>query len=637
MGASVPHVRVRREDVLGDVPLAVHGHFTEHLAHIMYDGLWSELLMGRKFESPMVGRRATMCDPWVPFAGIRDDRTHYWRGPGGLPRYASPQGLAHHCQGVVVEPGNDGAERGIAQELVPIDAGTTYTFRGSVRRVGPAGTLKVALRSADGFTVLAEAEVEVPEVNETRFGPDFPHNALWMDDLSWVDVTAHLTVEDGDPAGVFTLTFKPATDTTCLWHFDWVSLMPSDNVEGWHAGVVEALRELPAQSLKWPGGCMADGYDWREGIGDRDTRYGYADQVWATWEDNDVGIDEFMHLCALTGAQPIIGVNGGDGSPEMAAAWVEYCNGSIETTWGARRAANGHPEPYDVRVWVVGNEQWGFFEKGYVGPDQYADRYLAIAEAMKKVDPTITMVAVGQVGEFSRTVLRRAAHAIDQLQIHIYTPEVGFEVTDGPSASRKVASARLFDLRLRECRDDIASVPGAEHVQLCVDEWGWSRSGHAGDLFAAAGLNAMHRAAPLVRIGSRAAVINVDAPLTRVGQIVERQDVYDVFASYNAAHLPYAVRVEVTGDGADDLDVSALVGDDGACSLFLVNGACAARTAVIDADAEDGVPVTVRRHVPVDLDAPAGRGQVATATEPWSASWDLPPLSLTVIQLGAPA
>jgi len=633
----MPKVHVRRDTVLGDLPTAVYGHFTEHLAHIMVDGLWSELLLGRKFEAPMVGRVPKLAEPWEPFGGLRDDHTHYRRGPDDMPRFASPQGKAHHCQGVVVDPGNDGAERGIAQGQIVVDAGVTYDFRGSVRRLGPAGTLKVALRASDGVTVLAETTIDIPPLARTRFGDEFAHNALWMDDISWVEVDARLTPTTGDADGVFTLTFIPATDEQSLWHFNWVSLMPSDNIDGWEGAVVEGLTELPAQSLKWPGGCMADDYDWRYGLGPRDDRYGTVDQAWATWDENDVGIDEFMRLCELTGAEPIMGVNGGTGTPEMAAQWVEYCNGSIGTEWGARRAANGHAAPYDVRTWVVGNEQWGFFETGYVGPELYADRYLAIADAMRKVDPTITMVAVGQVGEFNRIVLRKAAHAIDQLQIHAYTPDAGPAVTDGPSATHKIATAEVFDGWFEQCRQDIASVPGAEHVKVCLDEWGWSRGTHAGTIFTAACLNAMHRAAPLVRVGSKAAVINVDGVLNRRGQTVVRTGTFDVFRAFNEAHLPESVAVEVSGEGEQALDVSALVdGNTGACSIFLVNRAPMPVPVELDAGVAAGTPVRVTVVQAADASDPAGASRTSRDEGAWTTTRPLPPHSLTVIQIGAP-
>src|SRR4051794_25595077 len=277
-------VRVRPTEVLGEVPPQIYGHFTEHLGPILYDGMWAEKLFGRKFEAPMAARLggAELADPWEAFLDRREG-TAYRRGPDGLARFASPQAGAHHAQGVLVAAGISG-ERGIAQAHVVVDAGVALRFRASLRRIGPSSTLRVALRAADGETVLAEQLVEVPIVTSTRFGPDFPHNMLWMDDQSWTTVEAELTSPVDDPDGWFTLTFDPDAEQDCLWMFDWVSLLPADSLDGWHRGVAEALRDLPAQSLKWPGGCMAEDYDWRYGLGPRDTRYGNVDQAWGAWD-----------------------------------------------------------------------------------------------------------------------------------------------------------------------------------------------------------------------------------------------------------------------------------------------------------------------------------------------------------------
>ncbi len=626
-------IRVRTDRVLGEVSPLLYGSFAEHLVHIVYDGLWSEKLFGRKFEAPMIGRaRPEMAAPWTPFPPTVDGWTTYPRGTAPLNRFASPQYQAHHAQAVFVSPGNDGAERGLAQPDVVVDGGTTYRFCGSVRRIGPAATLRVALRARDGTSTLAEATVEVPAISATRFGPSPALNHLWTDDTSWQEVEASLTASGSDEDGWLTLTFEPSPGEMCAWWFDWVSLMPADNVGGWHATVVDELRALPVQLLKWPGGCMADDYDWRYGIGSRDRRYGSVDQAWATWDENDVGTDEFIELCRLTGAEPVLGVNAGSGTPEMAAEWVEYCNGSPDTKWGGMRAANGHPDPFDVRYWAVGNEQWGFFERGYSGPDGYAERYLAFAEAMRRTDPSITLVAVGHPGEFSRIVLERCAPHLDMLQIHFYTPEIEEDVANPAAASRKITSAQAFDELFTRISEDIAAVDGASHVRVCLDEWGWARGGHAGAMFTAAAMNAMHRAAPLVALAARAAVINVDGVLSRRGEDVRRTPLYDVYRLYGLGHQPFAVATELEDD-AGRLDVSCIFDPStGGLTVYVVNNGGEPTAVAIEVAAlKPGTPVETHEVV-AGPDGPGGSSVVTTSTIPWSADRELPPLSLTVLR-----
>lgn len=624
---SVGTVRVHPDRPVGRVSPLIYGHFTEHLVNIVYDGLWSEKLFGRKFEAPMTKRLThEVAAGWRPFSQAADEWTTYPRGSTPLPRYASPQRQAHHAQAVVVQPGQDGVERGLVQDDVVVDADTVYHFRGSVRRVGGTGTLRVALRAADG-AVLGEATVQVPPITQTRFGPRPSWNHLWMDDQSWHEVETSISASRADARGSLTLTFDPDRGELCAWWLDWVSLMPAGNIEGWHAKVVDELRALPARLLKWPGGCMADSYDWRYGIGPRDRRYGSVDQAWAAWDENDVGTDEFIELCRLTGAEPVLGVNAGNGTPELAAAWVEYCNGPATSDWGKVRAQHGHPQPHGVRYWTIGNEQWGCFERGFDGPQGYADRYLAIAEAMRKVDPSIVLAAVGQPGAFDRVVLERCAPHIDLLQIHFYTPEPDDEVVDLASASRKVRSASSFDDLFRSVAEDLASVEGAEHIRVCLDEWGWARAGHAGAMFVAAVFNAMHRAAPLVALAARSTVMNVDGVLERNGETVGRTPVYDVFRLYAQGHLPEAV----VADASDpSIDVACL--RDPATdrfTIFLVNTAPDA--AEVEISGIDAGRTSTLHRLLAGPDGPDGAS--ALATEGGSMRLDLPPVSLAVIEI----
>ena len=495
----------------------------------------------------------------------------------------------------------------------------------------PAGPLRVALRSADGSTVLASAELSFDDQPASRFGAfaDSIETLFWMDDTNWTEVTCELTPTTTGP-GQFTVTFEPVTGERATVWADWVSVMPADNVGGWHKGFADVLTELPVRLLKWPGGCMADAYDWREGIGPRDSRHCAMDQAWLGWDENDVGIDEFMAYCALTGAEPMIGVNGGNGTPELAASWVEYCNGPADSEWGARRIANGHPEPYNIRYWVVGNEQWGHFERGYAGPEGYARRYLRIAEAMRKVDPSITLVAVGHVGEFNRTVLEIAGAHLDELQIHHYSPEV--EVVDDETATAKIRTGTTYDEILGRIKDDIASVPGCEHVKVALDEWGWSRANHAGAVYIAATFNALHRMAPLVVSGARSCVVQADGVANRVGAIVEKQAAYESFRLYNQAWLPMAVAADVEGVA---LDVSCLVDPASSMrSVFLVNPEADAVTATVELDGvTDGQSVEVDRMVAPPEGVTAPMTVATTGTEPWSATWTLPPHSLTILRV----
>ncbi len=135
---------------------------------------------------------------------------------------------------------------------------------------------------------------------------------------------------------------------------------PIPNINGYRKATVDYLKELGVPVLRWPGGCFADDYHWRDGIGPAAQRPKRANVNWGHYtEDNSFGTHEFAGFCRLIGAQPYFAANVGTGSPREFRDWVEYCNFPKGSTLADERAANGSPEPFNVRYWGVGNELWG--------------------------------------------------------------------------------------------------------------------------------------------------------------------------------------------------------------------------------------------------------------------------------------
>lgn len=205
----------------------------------------------------------------------------------------------------------------------------------------------------------------------------------------------------------FPLKFTPAADTedasleirgtgTGAFHVGAVSLMPANNVQGFHAGMIRLCKEEGFKMFKWPGGNFVSAYDYRDGLGDRDKRPPRLQPMWSDRvEPNDVGLHEFIALCRLVGAEPDLAIDSGFGSAREAAEQVEYCNGSVETRMGKMRAENGHSEPFNVRYWTIGNEMYGPWQYGHMSLDQYWTKHNYIVEAMKAVDPNIKVTVCG--------------------------------------------------------------------------------------------------------------------------------------------------------------------------------------------------------------------------------------------------
>ena len=147
--------------------------------------------------------------------------------------------------------------------------------------------------------------------------------------------------------------------------------MPADNIEGFRAEVIAALKQLRSGVYRFPGGNFVSAYEWRNAIGDPDKRPPIYDPVWHAVQPNDVGTDEFLTLCRLLGVDPYITVNAGFGDAWSARELVEYTNGAVTTPMGKWRAANGHPQPYNVKLWGIGNEPWGDYQMGAMSIEQF--------------------------------------------------------------------------------------------------------------------------------------------------------------------------------------------------------------------------------------------------------------------------
>ena len=175
----------------------------------------------------------------------------------------------------------------------------------------------------------------------------------------WQKYSVQMTSAGQTDRAVFELRVEGQGD---VW-VDKLSLIPADNLNGWRRDVIEAIQELHPTLIRWGGSvCDPGDYRWKNGIGDRDLRTPFPNKNWGRIDPNDVGFDEFLQLCELTGVEPLVCLSFSDG-PQSAAALVEYCNGNALTGWGAKRAVHGHPTPYHVKYWQIGNEISGDDQK----------------------------------------------------------------------------------------------------------------------------------------------------------------------------------------------------------------------------------------------------------------------------------
>ncbi len=168
------------------------------------------------------------------------------------------------------------------------------------------------------------------------------------------------------------------------------------NTDGLRQDVIDGCRELGVGAMRWPGGCCADHYHWKDGVGEERLPRLHpipepANPVWR----HEFGTDEFLRLCELTGADPIITVNTATGTPQEFLDWYEYVNGDVRTRYGRQRAANGHPEPYHVRYWAMGNTDENVWHVDFNDPENYARRYRQFLTVVRNLWDEMYIIGLG--------------------------------------------------------------------------------------------------------------------------------------------------------------------------------------------------------------------------------------------------
>ncbi len=261
-------------------------------------------------------------------------------------------------------------------------------------------------------------------------------------------------------------------------YIDQVSLERADAKDQVRADSEAMIARLRPSFVRWPGGNVAQDYHWQWGIGPRDLRPTWVNKAWSNApEPGDLGTNEYLALCARLHIEPSITVNveGAGATAEEAAAWVEYVNGPATSKYGAMRAANGHPVPYGVKQWELGNEIFGTWVRGHVTANIYANSAVRYAKAMRGVDPTITLIAVGKgitpgQDEWNSTVLKIAGQQINYLAIHDYT-SLSQNATAANPRAQMMARAGEFEASYHHIGDLIAKYAPGRNIKLIVNEW----------------------------------------------------------------------------------------------------------------------------------------------------------------------
>jgi alpha-L-arabinofuranosidase len=444
------------------------------------------------------------------------------------------------------------------------------------------------------------------------------------------------------------------------------------NIDGLRRSAVEYLRALAVPVLRWPGGCFADNYHWRNGIGPANLRPRTVNHNWGGGvEDNGFGTHEFMQLCSLIGAQPYLAANMGSGAPAEVREWVEYCNYPADSTLAAMRIANGATSPFGVRYWGVGNESWAC--GGNMTAEEYAADYARFATFIPACGGTTPyLIAVGPNNNdtaWTRRFFAAMANGrmfpprINGFAMHFYSWGTRAATAYTPDAIREqFVSFGAMEHAVIEQRayvDAYSAQAGIPRIDLLVDEWGtWDRSepevekehglfwqqNTVRDAVAAAlGLNIFHRHADKLGMCNIAQIANVlQASLLTSGPACVCTPTYHAFMLMKDHRGRMAVRVESALSPSQELSASA--SRDDATLMVTCANPDPERHRLVDLRITGATPRTVRGSCIADSDLNACNTfeqphrieprsfPVAFSAE--SLPLTLPPLSVVHLQIG---
>jgi alpha-L-arabinofuranosidase len=454
-----PIVVTREPLVAGEINPFQYGQFVEYLCDLV-PAMWAEKLYDGSFEglSPYKFVYLKETDfkekPWFPCGATnRADYAldHDTKVSGDVSkRIAVPDGAP--------------CTVGIAQSGIALEKGGECVFTCYLRQQAILGPVRVRLHHEG--KVYASAELRPTG--------------------EWHKYRAHLMPTETDANATLTIEYRgPGT----LW-LDNASLMPTNTVGGWRSDVVAALRALKPGIIRFGGSTLDDAslgdFHWRDTVGDPDTRRPF--HAWGGLQPTGPGLEEFVQLCHAVGAEPLICVRYSKSTPQEAADEVQYFNGAIDTPLGAQRAKNGHPEPYHVIYWQVGNER---------ASKEYETDLPAFCRAMRQIDPTIKLLSsYPTVG-----VLRNAGDVLDYVCPHHYS-----------------ADLQGMEQDLQEVRRLVAAEAPGRKIHLGITEWN-TTAGDAGPrramlwtldnaLACSRYQNLLHRYCDLVEIANRSNLIN---------------------------------------------------------------------------------------------------------------------------------
>lgn len=560
-------IRIDPTERLNPISDLLYGQFAEFMFENIKFGLWAELLANRGFED--LAPPPAAAHYWERYPDTRNHANGFSLGgaTSGISEQGYPPSRPNRAQ-VLINRLSEQQGHGIYQARIPVRKGLTY--RGSLWLRG-AGPPAPDGSGAIGGTFSGKVAVSLEE--DRSDGSVYSSWEVSEVPKDWTQVRFELPVQASDAHARFAIRlFGVGT----VW-VDQVSLLPSDATDSIRADVLELVQALQPAFVRWPGGNVAQDYHWEWGIGPRDQRPTWVNMSWDNDpEPADFGTIEFLEFCRRLGAEPNIVVNlegrgatvvetaalraeGKDirlharpATAEEAANWVEYVNGPPDSIYGSLRGRDGYREPFGVRYWEIGNEIWGGWVRGHSDAATYASNARRYIRAMKAVDPSVRIIAVGDEDmDWNRTVLQELGDEIDLLAIHHYRPKADDAQDFQSLMARPLWYERFYD-RVREAIREHA--PGRD-IGVALNEWNTTfgiprQHTMESALYGARLMNVFERQGDLIRMSAVSDLVN-----GWPGGVIQasRHDIfttatYSVIRAYNEHHGAWRVAAAVACD-----------------------------------------------------------------------------------------